>query len=70
MWIKTTYPKSSTYHRKQKHDEKRNIRDRHEKDMKYNAVHENIEGVDLALKDLVRLGDDLDMFAQDPVDAS
>lgn len=38
--------------------------------MKYNAVHENIVGVDLALKDLVRLGDDLDMFAQNPVDAS
>lgn len=62
----------NTYHCKNEHanKKKRNIRDRHEKDMKYNAVHKNIIGVDLALKDLVRLCDDLDMFAKDPLDAS
>ena len=38
--------------------------------MKYDAVHDHVKGIDLALVDLVRLGDDLDVLAQDPVDGA
>lgn len=38
--------------------------------MKYNAVHDHVVGIDLALKDLIRQSDDLDIHAQDPVDRS
>lgn len=36
--------------------------------MKYNAVHDHVVGIDLALMDLIRQCHDLDIHAQDPVD--
>ena len=38
--------------------------------MKYNAVHDHVVGIDMALKDLIRQSHDLDIHAQDPVDRS